>query len=148
MTWMAVLSTALEGAHALAERRAGRDPAKEEAPGRARERIADAREELADLHFRLNLALRHLSQEEEAERARWVRFFDILMALQSAGRLLHQVHQALLSLYPAADEELIEEVRRQRSIADALVEAEDWDLVERLPSLVERLALLLTRLDN
>lgn len=148
MAWMAMLSTALEGAHAMAERRAGRDPAMDEAPDLARVRIRRARTDLAELHFQLNLALRHLSEEEEVERARWVRFFDLLMALRAASRHLHQLHQALMSLYPAVDEQLIEEVRLLHGEADALAGAEEWRLVERLPEVAERLGRLLAILDD
>lgn len=43
-----------------------------------------------------------------------VRRFDLLMKLRRTDRLLHGVHQRLMSLYPAVSEELVEEARRCR----------------------------------
>ena len=43
-----------------------------------------------------------------------VRRFDLLMKLRRTDRLLHSVHQRLMSLYPAVSEELVEEARRCR----------------------------------
>lgn len=113
---LATLRTANDVRHALAERRAGRDPSEQEdAPG-VRAYLGAVLPELRGLVSRLRLSLVVVPDE----RVALVRAFEDRMMLQNLARDLHVVHQRLLSLYPDVPEDLVELARRQQVEAERL----------------------------
>lgn len=123
MALLSALAAAAEVYSVRAERRAGRDASGQELPGAAR---AYLREEggagLVELLARLRSSL--ALAERTAGPGAFVRHFDDLLLLNRIGRVLHVVHQRLLSLYPGVSEGLVEEVRRLHGEALALPESE------------------------
>lgn len=129
MVLLASFTTAAEVWQTVAERRAGRDPSAQEAEAVVRPYLREARRALDEGLMRLQGNLAYLHTEEEARVPGLVRRFENLMTLSRVARRLHTVHQRLLSLYPGVSETLVEEARRLRSEAAALLEAEE----ERFP---------------
>lgn len=126
MVLLATLSTAAEVRHAVRERRAGRDPSGQEAAADARAFLAQSVAELQEMLMGLQASLVYTTREhDEAPLPGLVRRFDDLMKLGRAARLLHLIHQRLLSLYPAVPEEVVEETRLVQLQAARLVEAGD-----------------------
>lgn len=139
MTLLATLQTAMDVREAVEGRRAGSDPSGQEPPEVTRPYLRVAGQELQELHLQL-LAGRLLAlRADEASLAASVRRFDLLMKLRRVERLLHGAHQRLLSLYPEAPEEVVEEARTAHSLCTALLEAEEDTLLLRLPSLLKQL---------
>ena len=139
MTLLATLSTAADVHDAIAERRAGRDPSAQEPADRARAVLKTAGDELMDLLMQMMFGRVHLEHRSEAEGAEVVRHFDLVMKLRRAGRLIHGMHQRLLSLYPDVSEELAEEARQVHDDVQALVDdAADERVVTDLEPLLER----------
>src|SRR5690606_11215320 len=113
---LATLRTANDVRHALAERRAGRDPSEQEdAPG-VRAYLGGVLPELRGLVARLRLGL----VVAPDERVALVRACEDRLLLHKLARELHVVHQRLLSLYPEVPEELVERARRQQAEAERL----------------------------
>jgi len=67
-----------------------------------------------------------------------VRHFDLLMKLRRSERLLHNMHQRLLSLYPDVSESLVEEARAVHGEVERLIEADEEDLLANLDTAAER----------
>lgn len=110
---LATLRTANEVRHALAERRAGRDPSAQEPAASVRDYLAEALPELKGLVARLRISL----VVERDERAALVHAFEDRMVLARLSRELHIVHQRLLSLYPDVPEGIVEDTRlRQQEV--------------------------------
>lgn len=146
MTLLATLQTAMDVREAVEGRRAGCDPSGQEPPEITRPYLRVAGQKLQELHLQL-LAGRLLAlQADEASLAASVRRFDLLMKLRRVERLLHGMHQRLLSLYPEVPEEVVEEARTAHSVCTALLEAEADALLLRLPSLLRRLNVFATHL--
>ncbi len=118
MALIATLRTAAEARHAIAERRAGRDPSGQEDAAPVRAYLRGAREELGGLVTRLRVSL----AVGRADEAALVQAFEDRMLLARAGRVLYVVHQRLLSLYPEVPEGLIEDARRVQAEAARTVE--------------------------
>lgn len=133
MTLLATLSTATDVRHAVAERRAGRDPSAQEPPKRASAAVRLAASELKDLGMHLMMGQTHLRYHSEEPLGAAVRHFDLLLKLRQAERALHSAHQRLLSLYPDVSEALVEEVREVHRAVEALVD--DGQMEEVLPEL-------------
>lgn len=125
MSLLATLSTATALRDAVSERRAGRDPSAQEPPDVAAAHLRSAGDELMDLGMQLMLGRVHLAHQEEVPLAAAVRHFDLLIKLRRTERLLHALHQRLLSLYPSVSESLVEEARVVHGDVDALVDAAD-----------------------
>jgi hypothetical protein len=143
MALLASLRTAVDVCHALAERRAGRDPSEQEAPAAARRYLREARRELAALAAGLRAGL----AVERAPEAVLVGAFEDRMRLVRAARELHVVHQRLLSLYPAVDEATVEAARRVQAEAARLATAdEDGAFPYALAAWVEAAAVFLDAL--
>jgi len=139
MTLLATLSTAADVRDSIAERRAGRDPSAQEPGDRARAELQVAGDELMDLLMQMMFGRVHLEHRSEAESAEVVRHFDLLMKLRRAERLVHGMHQRLLSLYPDISEELAEEARQVRDRIQSLVnDGADERVVTDLEPLLER----------
>lgn len=110
MVLMSTLSTAADVIQAMTERRQGRDPASQEEPEIARRFLDAACEDLEDLLVSLRAA-HALRVDEAAGAVVLARHVNELMLLNQASRLLHLIHQRLLSLYPSVTEELVETAR-------------------------------------
>jgi len=125
MSLLASLRTAVEVCQALALRREGRDPSEQEAPAPARAHLREARHELRQLttHLRISTVI------ERGEETALVQAFEDRMLMAQAARLLHLVHQRLLSLYPDVPAALVERSRRLQAEAARLAAAEDESLV-------------------
>lgn len=125
MTLFTSLTTAAEVWAAVAARRQGRDPSGQEARETARAFLREARGELLALLVRLSASLSQSERGRETHLATLVRRGSDLMLLQRAERLLHGMHQRLMSLYPEVPEEMVEEARRLRQEADELLDPEN-----------------------
>ncbi len=124
MTLMATLSTAADVHHAVRERRAGRDPSAQEPSDVAAPRLKAAAATLQDLLMQLLLNHATLRYRSDEHLAAVVRHFDERMKVQRVSRLVQEVHQRLLSLYPAVSEELVEEARIVLRRSEALIDSE------------------------
>ena len=92
-----------------------------------------------DLLMQMMFGRVHLEHRSEAEMAEVVRHFDLLMKLRRTERLLHDMHQRLLSLYPDVSEEVVEEARIVRGETGELVNDGDVErVVDELEPLLER----------
>lgn len=111
MTLLATLSTAAEVGTSVTERRRGRDPAAQARSDLAAARVQTTGDELMELLMQLVLGRVPLERASEGKLAHAVRHFDLLLKLKRAKRLVHTMHQHLLSLYPNVSESLVEEAR-------------------------------------
>ena len=116
---LSTLRTAVEVRHAIAERRAGRDPSEQEDAPSVEAYLREAVPALRSLLARLRVSL---VVEREADAA-FVQAFEDRLTLARLARELHVVHQRLLSLYPAVPESLVEEARLRQQEAERLVAA-------------------------
>ncbi|GIV60112.1 hypothetical protein GQ464_009255 [Rhodocaloribacter litoris] len=123
MVLLASFSTAAEVWKDMIERRAGRDPAAQEAAGIVRPFLWDAARGVDAILLQLQGRLACLPAPDEPRLPGLVRRFEDLMALRRLARLLHLVHQRLMSLYPAVSETLVERARVLQRSAEALLEA-------------------------
>jgi hypothetical protein len=133
MSLIATLRAAAEVAHALAERRAGRDPSEQEAEAPARAYLLAASSDLRTVVNRLRMAL---AVERDPEAA-LVQAFEDRMLLARAARELHLVHQRLLSLYPAVEGRLAEDARRMQAEAARLVATDEEHFAPALEAWTE-----------
>lgn len=138
MLLLSTLSTAAEVWYATRERRAGRDPSGQEAVAVAAPFLREAREELQERVMRLRASLAYATYEHEAPRTALVRRFDDLMTLNRVARLLHLMHQRLLSLYPEVSEALVEEVRVLEAECSRLRTADEAELPDALALFLDR----------
>ncbi|NBC86785.1 MAG: hypothetical protein GVY25_11405 [Bacteroidetes bacterium] len=138
MTLLATLSTAENVRSSVAQRRAGLDPSAQEPPGRASASLRTTGRELMDLLMQVVLGHMHLVEQDERPIAVAVRHFDLLMKLRRSERLLHNMHQRLLSLYPDVSESLVEEARAVHGEIERLIEADEEDLLANLDTAAER----------
>ena len=112
MALLATLTAAGRAWHHTRERRAGRDPSVQEHEAVVRPWLRNAVDDLRPLLMRLHASLAYQQHRpDEPALARAVRRFDDLMLLGRLTDRLQGVHQRLLSLYPAVDEQLVEDAR-------------------------------------
>lgn len=142
MALLASLRTAVDVCHALAERRAGRDPSDQEPPAPVRVYLREAHDELAVVAARLRSSLAF----ERTPEAALVQAFEDRMLLAQAARELHVVHQRLLSLYPEVTEELVEHARRVQAEAARLAASDEDGFRLALTTWVEGAAAFLEAL--
>ncbi len=90
--------------------------------------------ELGNIWYQL---LAYTVRPEKDEVAPEVRVFEWLMHVVRARRLLHRVHQRLLSLYPAISEDLLERVRMLELEAERLLEGSGSEHEEALVRFAE-----------
>ncbi|MEP0547156.1 MAG: hypothetical protein ABJF88_09495 [Rhodothermales bacterium] len=119
MALLSTLRTASEVRHAMAERRAGRDPSGQEDVQPVRDYLREALPTLRSLVSRLRVSL----AVERDERAAFVQAFEDRLTLARLARELHVVHQRLLSLYPDVPPALVEEARLRQQEAARLAVA-------------------------
>lgn len=112
MTLLATLSTAAEVGTFVTDRRRGRDPAAQARSDLAAARVQTTGDELMEVLMQLVLGHVPADRAPEDDLAHAVRHFDLLLKLKRAKRLVHTMHQHLLSLYPNVSESLVEEARR------------------------------------
>lgn len=124
MALLATLSTARDVGRSVAARRAGVDPAAQEPADVATPALRVAVRDLNEVLMQLLLGHMHVRHQDEDDLASAVRHFDLLMKLQRAGRLLHAIHQRLLSLYPDVSPELVEEARLAEAAFEQLRDAD------------------------
>ena len=130
-------------ARQIAERRSGRDPSEQEPEGRVRQELGALR---ADLRAHVvRLRLRAVLAAPEPEVAALAQAFEDRVLLDDTARTLAVVHQKLLSLYPAVDEGLIEDVRlaaseAARQITDGVLDRGLSSFTARLADLADALA--------
>lgn len=148
MVLLSTLSTAAEVWHAVKERRAGRDPSDQEAPAVAAPHLETGRRELQQMLVRLRASLVYARHRDEGETAHLVRRFDDLMTLGRVGRLLHLIHQRLLSLYPAVSEALVEAARCLEGTCSRLGGADDAAFEDELGPFLEETLLFAARLQQ
>ena len=123
MVLYASLATASEVWQTVQERRAGHDPTEQEAEHFVRLYLRAALGDVQALALTLRASLVAAEGSEEMRLASLVRRFGDLGTLHHAARLLHVVHQRLLSLYPAVDAQLVEDARILQARASALLDA-------------------------
>ncbi len=133
MTLLASLNVASELAFGIRERKAGRDPSTDEQEEVLMPVLREELESLNLLFFQLQSSLALSAQNPDADPADGnhtlqatepvLRFID-LVRLQKSSLALHRVHQRLLSLYPAIDEEMAEEARQLKNRCEVLSDAE------------------------
>ncbi len=133
---LSTLRTAVEVRHAIAERRAGRDPSEQEDAPSVEAYLREAVPALQSLLARLRISL----VVERAEDAAFVQAFEDRLVLSRLARELHVVHQRLLSLYPAVPESLVEEARLRQQEAERLVAASGAGFERVLTQWVDRTA--------
>lgn len=138
MTLLATLSTAADVSRSVAARRAGRDPAAQEATWVAAPELRRAGEDVQDLVMQLLLSHVNIEHDHESHLAAVVRHFDERMKLRRVARLLHTMHQRLLSLYPNVSEELVEEARVTLATAEHLLESDVAAFSDELNAFLER----------
>lgn len=155
MTLLASLNAAAEISFGMRERKAGRDPSFDEHSSVALPVLQEELQALKTLVFQLqsSIAIAHKAEEnqdqEEATReptAEPVNRFIDLMRLQKAGSALQSIHQRLLSLYPAVDEDLAEEARVLKNTADELKDCETERFLAALSTFVDETQLFTHRL--
>lgn len=139
MSLLATLSTAVDVRESVIQRQAGHDPAAQEPSDWATARLRNSGSTLMDLLMQLMLSRVPLEQEGEAPLPRAVRHFDLLMKLRRAERLVQDMHQRLLSLYPDVSEALVEEARLVRDRLSLLSGADPTDTeIPALSDVLER----------
>lgn len=136
MVLLSTLRTASEVRHAMAERRAGRDPSGQEESSPVRAYLRAALPTLQGLLSRLRVSL----IVERDERAAFVQAFEDRLTLARLARELHVVHQRLLSLYPDMPEALVEEARLRQQEAERLAVAAGSGFSRMLTLWIDRTA--------
>lgn len=124
MSLLSTLSSAVEVAVAMRERREGRDPSEQQAQA---EVLPCLDENARELERRL-IALRTslvAAERESASDVVLVRRMNDLLLLSRVARGFYGVHQRLMSLYPAVTEELVEQSRLIYVDCTALVDRDD-----------------------
>jgi hypothetical protein len=121
---LATLATAADVGEGVRERRAGRDPSAQEAAEVVRPLLRANAGDVRAILMRLRASVVYAQHAGEDGLTATVRRFGDLMLLLRAARLLHRMHQRLLSLYPAVPEALAEAARRVHREAEAAREAE------------------------
>lgn len=136
MAMLSTLSVAVDVHRTIQARQAGLDPSNEEPDSLAR---AFLQHTLPDLHLRLTRLQTSLVAValEEAEPLRTAHRFQQMMILRHLNRLLHMIHQRLLSLYPEVSDLLVEAARRLETHCSALLEAPPQDLDTRLNAFLD-----------
>ncbi len=119
---LASARAALGAAIQIGDRRAGRDASAQEPEDAARADLGALTDTLAEQTVRLRLRAAVGGPSGEAALAQ---AFEDRILLDDVGRTLAVAHQKLLSLYPAVDAALVEEVRQQATAARARALADD-----------------------
>jgi hypothetical protein len=124
MSLLSTLSSAMEVAHSIRNRRLGCDPSEQQEPSDVLPSLA---ENAADIDARL-IAIRTslvAAEREVIEGVSLIRHMNDLLLVSGIARLLHLMHQRLLSLYPAISGDLVEEARRLGGVCSSLMDEEN-----------------------
>lgn len=146
MALLAMLQTAFGVWQGVEGRRAGQDPSAQEPPEVTRPYLRVAADALQELRLQLAAGRVLARHGEDTPLAASVRYFDLLMKLRYAERVLQRVHQRLMSLYPEVEDALIEEVREVHHAAEMLLDAEGEAVLDALPAFLNRVAGFITHL--
>ena len=111
MTLIATLNAATQVKYRIEERKAGHDPSSQEDALFVTNFLVETEDELRTILMDLRASFLFYGDEREDAIAFSVRRFNDLSRFHQASGLLQQIHQRLLSLYPAISEELAEEAR-------------------------------------
>lgn len=141
---LAAARTALGAARQIATRRSGRDPSAQEPEGLVRADLRDLRAGAGEVVVRLRL--RAIVGPPEPSDAALAQSFEDRLLFDDLARLARQVHQKLLSLYPAVDVDVVEEARRLTLDAEHAAIADDVE--SYLGSLGRRAAAWVDALDE
>lgn len=120
MVLFSTLQTAADVWQSTKARRAGQDPSEQEEATFVRAYLRESMGELQALAMGLRAGL--VAREDEGRIAALVRQFNDLSTLHRTARLLHVIHQRLMSLYPALDAALVEDARVLQATASALLD--------------------------
>ncbi len=120
MVLFSTLQTAADVWQSTKERRAGHDPSEQEEATFVRGYLRESLGELQALAMGLRASL--IAREDAGRIAALVRRFNDLSMLHRIARLLHVIHQRMLSLYPALDAALVEDARVLQTFASALLD--------------------------
>lgn len=133
----ASVSTAAEVTTTIRDRLSGRDPSAQEPNGAALSYLSDAVPEIRQVLFRLRTLLLGRRDRDDGPSSALMRFPELMLLLR-ASRLLHRIHQRLLSLYPAVSEEQVEEVRVLELMAGRMLRGRTGDFEGHAFAFVER----------
>lgn len=126
MALLSTLSTAVDLAGAMRERRLGRDPSEQQSPEIVLPSLAEG---LRSLEYHI-ISLRTsivAAQEESSVRVVLVRQMNDLILLGGVSRALHGMHQQLMSLYPGVGEDMVEKARHLHRSCGELIECEETE---------------------
>ena len=101
-------------------------------------KLRRAGDDVQEIVMQLMLSHVNIEHEHEGHLAAVVRHFDERMKLRRVARLLHTMHQRLLSLYPDVSEELVEEARVTLSTAERLLDSDVAAFSDELNAFLER----------
>lgn len=137
MSLLSTLSSALEVARAIRERREGRDPSDQQTADLVLPRLEDNADELEARLVAIRTSLIAGEQGDTTGGVALVRHMNLLLLLTSVSRGLHLMHQRLMSLYPAVTEDLVEDSRHLSRASSELVDREKDVFVAALPFVQE-----------
>ena len=144
MVLMSTLATAADVMQAMRERRQGRDPSEQEPAHAAGAFLRQAIRELQDALISLRATLVAADVADAPYSVTATRRLNVILMLHSLSRLLHGIHQRLLSLYPEVTEDLVEETRSLESACrHLLVSNADYEIVSLFVDRSEALTRLL-----
>lgn len=124
MSLLSTLTSALEVAVAMRERREGRDPSGQQTTSEVLPRLEEDARELEGRLIALRTSL-IAAERESGNRVAVVRQLNDLLLVAGIGRGLYGMHQRLMSLYPAVTEELVERSRLIHVACTTLADCED-----------------------
>ncbi len=133
MVLFSTLQTAADVWQSTKERRAGQDPTEQEDAAFVRAYLRQRVGELQALAMGLRASL--IAREDEGRIAALVRQFHDLSTLHRMARLLHLIHQRMMSLYPALDAVLVEDARVLQATASALLDTGSASLLKEAETL-------------
>ena len=138
MTLLATLNAATAVKYRLEERKAGHDPSDQEDEVFVRDFLYDSQDTLKTLLLDLQASFLFYEDESEDAIAYSLRCFNDLSRFHQLSGLLQQIHQRLLSLYPAISEELAEEARKLSLACHLLIDENRTYLIEDAILFVDR----------
>jgi len=137
MSLLSTLSSALEVANAIRERREGRDPSDQQTTELVLPRLEENADELEARLGAIRTSLIAGERDDTRGGVALVRHMNLLLLLASVARGLHLIHQRLMSLYPAVTEDLVEDARHLSRISSELLDREKDVFVAALPFVQE-----------
>jgi len=134
---LSTLSSALEVAVAIRERREGRDPSDQQTADLVLPRLEEDAGEVEARLVAICTSLIAGGGDDTTGGVALVRHMNILLLLAGVARGLHLMHQRMMSLYPAVTEDLVEDARRLGGVSSEIVDRERDMFVATLPFVQE-----------